>query len=334
MRVAVTRAEGVLGLHLVARAIAAGHEVVAIVGPRADPPRRRLLTSIGPGVDVRDERDDVAWLLEGCTVLIDMKARAAELGPDAAFARADPTTTLRLLDAAATAGVTRTVLLSSLAVHRFDGSTDVDVRTRPRDRRELPYAQALRGIEDLVLRHARMDGVVVRPGLWPVGPSDPVLWRLARALRGGRLPLVGGGQGVLNLVDAEELADGLLAAALHPNAVGRVFAMADPTPLTWREVLTTLASLLGGRPPRRLLPNAPAQAVAAVLERAYGAAVPTSEPTLTRYRTALLGTGLHVRVDAAERELGWRTEVPWREALRRVAVDALGRMGVAPRGRT
>ena len=146
--------------------------------------------------------------------------------------------------------------------------------------------------------------------------------------------MVGGGAGVLNLVDADDLADGLLTAALHPAAVGRVFAMADPERLTWHQALTTLASLLGGRPPRRLLPTAPYQAVASVLERAYGAAVPTSEPTLTRYRTALLGTGMHVRVDRAAEELGWRSQVPWREALRRVAVDALQQMAVGPLGRT
>jgi nucleoside-diphosphate-sugar epimerase len=304
------------------------------VGRRADPPRRRLLATIGPNVEVREDGDELQRPLAGCAVVIDTRGRAADLGPDAAFARADPGITGRLLDAAAAAGVARVVLVSSLAVHRFDGSTDVEVRTRDRDRRELPYAQALRVIEDAVLSHPTVGGVVVRPGLWPVGPGDPVLWRLARALRGGRLPLVGGGAGVLNVVDADDLAAGLMAAAFHPDAVGRVYAMADPTRLTWREVLTTLASLLGGRPPRRLLPSAPAQAVASVLERAYGTAVPSSEPTLTRYRTALLGTGLHVRVDAAANELGWRSQVPWREALRRVAVDALARMGVAPLGRT
>jgi nucleoside-diphosphate-sugar epimerase len=292
------------------------------------------LARLGPQVEVRDESDDLAPLLRGCAAVVDTKGRAADLGPDAGFARADAGFARRLLDAAADAGVGRVVLLSSLAVHRFDGSSDVDVRSRPRDRRELPYAVALRSIEDLVLAHPGVAGVVVRPGIWPVGSGDPVLWRLARALRGGRLPLVGGGAGVLNIVDADDLADGLLVAATHPTAVGRVYAMADPTRLTWYEVLTTLASLLGGRPPRRLLPTAPAQAVASVLERAYGAAVPTSEPSLTRYRTALLGTGLHVRVDDAALELDWRSATPWREALRRVAVEALARMGVAPLGRS
>jgi nucleoside-diphosphate-sugar epimerase len=334
VRLAVTRAEGVLGTRIVARATQAGHQVVAIVGRRADPPRRRLLATLGPDVEVREEDDGIERLLGGCAAVIDTKGRAADLGPDAGFARANLDLTRRLLAAATAAGVPRVVMLSSLAVHRFDGSTDVDVRTRARDRRELPYAQALRTIEDVVLSHDAVDGVVVRPGLWPVGPGDPVLWRLARALRGARLPLVGGGAGVLNLVDADDLADGLLVAAAHPDAVRRVYAVADPTLLTWREVLTTLASLLGGRPPRRLLPSAPAQAVAGVLERAYGTTVPSSEPTLTRYRTALLGTGLHVRVDAAADELGWRSQVPWRESLRRIAVDALWRMGAAPRGRT
>jgi len=334
VRLAVTRAEGVLGGHVVACAAAAGHEVVAVVDRRTPAERRRQLRALGGGVTLAEAVGDPERWLEGCQVLIDARSRAAELGPEATFARADADASERLLAGASRAGVRRIVLLSSLAVHRFDGSVDVDVRTRPRDRRELPYAHALRRVEDLVLAGDRLEGVVVRPGLWPIGLGDRVLWRLARALRGGRLPLVGGGLGVLNVVDADDLAAALLLASLHPAAPGRVYAVAEPTRLTWRDALTTLASLLGGRPPRRLLPTAPIQAVASVLERAYGIASPASEPTLTRYRTALLGTGLHVRVDHAVDELGWRPRVAWRETLRRAAVDALPRLGVAPRGRT
>ena len=334
MRLAVTRAEGVLGRHLAARAATGGHRVVALVGPRADAEQRHALTAIGPAVTLLEDTPGLTTALTGCDVLIDAKSRAPELGPDTAFARADARSTARLLQAAGDAGVGRVVLLSSLAVHRFDGSSHVDVRGRPRDRRELPYARVLRQVEDLILSDARLEGVVVRPGLWPIGRGDPLLWRLARALRAGRLPLVGGGAGVLNLVDADDLADALLLAAEQPAAAGKVYAVAEPTRITWREAMTTLASLVGGRPPRRLLPTAPTQAVAAVLQRAYGIAAPSSDATLTRFRTALLGTGLHVRVEAAERELGWRAQVPWRETLRRLAVDALPQLGVAPRGRT
>ncbi|MFO8150287.1 MAG: NAD-dependent epimerase/dehydratase family protein [Trueperaceae bacterium] len=334
MRLAVTRAEGVLGGHVVAHAAAEGHAVVAVVDRRASEEHRRRLRAAGSDVTLVEDGGAAEGWLEGCDVLVDARSRAAELGPEAAFARANAGASERLLAAASHGGVRRVVLLSSLAVHGFDGGVDVDVRTRPRDRRELPYAHALRRVEDLVLSDDRIEGVVVRPGLWPIGRADPVLWRLARALRGGRLPLVGGGVGVLNLVDADDLAAGVVLAALHPAAPGRVYAVAEPTRLTWRDALTTLASLLGGRPPRRLLPTAPIQAVASVLERAYGIAAPASEPTLTRYRTALLGTGLHVRIDHAVDELGWRPRVPWRETLRRAAVDALPHLGVAPRGRT
>jgi len=334
MRLAVTRAEGVLGGHVVAHAAASGHEVVAVVDRRASAERRRKLRALGSGVTVAEEAGDPERWLEGCRVLVDARSRAAELGPERTFARVDAGASERLLASASRAGVRRIVLLSSLAVHRFDGGVDVDVRERPRDRRELPYAHALRRVEDLVLGGDRIEGVVVRPGLWPIGMGDPILWRLARALRGGRLPLVGGGAGVLNVVDADDLAAAVLLAALHPTGAGRIYAVAEPTRLTWRDALTTLASLLGGRPPRRLLPTAPIQAVASVLERAYGIASPASEPTLTRYRTALLGTGLHVRVDHAVDELGWRPRVPWRETLRRAAVDALPRLGIAPRGRS
>jgi 2-alkyl-3-oxoalkanoate reductase len=331
MRLALTRGDSVLGRHLTARALAAGHEVVVAVARDdrarvAAPEGARALTLVA-------DREALLRALDGCDAVIDTASRAPELGPDTAFAAADASATRRLLERAADAGVGRLVLASSLAVHRFDGSVDVDVRRRPRDRRELRYARTLTSIEDLVLAGEWLPGVVVRPGLWVIGTGDRAVLGVARALRHGHLPLVGGGAGVLNVADADDVADALILAARHPAAVGRVYAVADPTLLRWCDVLTTLASLVGGRPPRRLLPSAPAHAVATVLQLADDVSLRT-EPTLTRYRTALLATGLHVRTDHAERELGWRASVPWREALRRVAVDALARLGAAPRGRT
>jgi len=332
VKLAILRVDGVIGQHLTRLAVSAGHEVVGFVHRRADPRAAKALVET-TGVSIRSAPTPNASDLEGCHALIDARSRAADLAPNAAFARANPSESETWLKVAAAAQVGRVVLVSSLAVHRYNGARQVDVRTQARDRNDLPYAAALKKVEDLVLGNTRVDGVVVRPGLWTLGVGDPVLHRIARAVRGGRLPLIGGGEGVLNILDAEDLARGLLLCATHPQAAGRVYAMAEPTPLTWRQALTTWASLLGGPPPRRLLPDAPGQAVASVFERAYGIANPNSEPTLTRYRSAVLASGLHVHAHAASAELGWQAQVPWRETLRKVAVDALTQLGVRPRGR-
>lgn len=334
MNIALLRPEGLIGQATAARAVALGHTVTAFVGRGTAVSVRERLSALGPALQMLEDQSDRRASLRGCEVVIDARSRAPELGPDHAFRRADASHSERLLNDAHASGIQRLVLVSSLAVHRFDGSVDVAVRSRPRDRDELPYARALRHVEDMVLSHPRLEGVVVRPGLWPVGTGDTLLWRLVRALRNGRLPLIGAGAGVLNLVDADDLALGLLRAAEVPQAARRVYAMANPERLQWRDVLTTLASLIGGPPPRQLLPSAPLRTAAAVLERAYGIAKPNSDASLTRFRLGLLGSGLHVSVVDAEVELGWRAQTPWREALRKMAVDALREIDVYPLGRT
>jgi nucleoside-diphosphate-sugar epimerase len=334
MRLALLRPEGLIGQAIAARAVADGHQVVALLGHNVPFTVQERLRALGPGLELQPEGRHRRTAFRGCQVLIDARSRAPELGPDSAFRRADASQGEALLSDARAAGVTRVVLVSSLAVHRFDGSVHVQIRGRVRDHDDLTYARALRYLEEMVLGRDDIEGVVVRPGLWPVGVGDPLLWRLVRALRRGLLPLVGAGAGVLNLIDADDLAHGLLLAAEAPQAAGRIYAMAHPAPLRWRDALTTLASLVGGPPPRQLLRSAPLQTAASVLERAYGIALPNSEASLTRFRIALLGSGLHVAVDDAARELGWRSATPWRESLRRLAIDALQAWQIHPRGRT
>jgi nucleoside-diphosphate-sugar epimerase len=320
--------------HCAAQAVRSGHSVVALLGEKTPAALREQLAALGPQLTLVSPDRDWATAIRGCDVLIDTQLRAPELGSNLAFHRASDRAAERMLSEACSAGIPRVVLVSSLAVHRFDGSIDVDPRSRPRDRRHLRYALNLQEAEELVLAQTDLEGVVVRPGLWTLGVGDPIVHALARALRAGRLPLIGDGKGVLNIAHAADVATGVLKAAEQPGVGGQVYAIANPELHTWREVLTTLASLLGGPPPRRLRPTAPTQAVASVLERAYGIARPEREPMLTRYRTALLGSGLHVRVDAAITELDWAPQTPWRETLRQVAVDALRELGIHPRGRT
>jgi nucleoside-diphosphate-sugar epimerase len=333
MKLALLRPEGLIGQAVARQAVADGHQVVALHGAGAPAAVQERLLALGPALTLVAEREQ-RTAFNGCQLLIDARSRAPELGPDSAFGRVDIGHSERILRDAHGAGIERVVLVSSLAVHRLDGSRGVEVRNRPRDADDLPYARTLRTVEDLVLEHRGLEGVVVRPGLWPVGTGDPLLWRLGRALRRGLLPLVGAGAGVLNVVDADDLAIGLLSAAQSPVAAGRVYAMAHPELLQWRDVLTTLASLVGGPPPRQLLPSAPLGTVATVFERAYGIALPSSDASLTRFRIGLLGQGLHVTAVAAEAELAWRSRIPWRESLRRMAIDALRAAEIHPRGRT
>lgn len=326
--VLVTGAHGFIGSHLVDELLAAGHRVRGLVSPwgRLD----RLAHARGAaGLElVRADLTDPATLrgaCDGVEVVVHGAARVADWGPWEAFERVNVGGTRALLREAERAGVRRVVLVSSVAVHRYRGFRDADPRALPRDGGHLPYGRSKILAEDAVMA-AEPEGVVVRPGLWPFGPRDPNLARVVAAARRGLLPLVDGGRAVVNTAYVGNLVRGLRLAAERPEAAGRVYLVADDGAPSWRELFGELARLAGGSAPRLSLPGAALGPLAAGIEPLWAALAPGREPPLTRYRADLMRRDVHLSTRAAERELGYRPAVGWREALA-ASVAALGRPG-------
>jgi nucleoside-diphosphate-sugar epimerase len=300
----------------------AGHEVVALLSPWGDP--ARLARHAGdPGVRLR--RADVAdaaslsGAFDGCDAVVHAAARVADHGPWPAFHRVNVAGTDHVAREAVRAGARRLVLVSSVAVWRYTGIDGDDPRRRPRDQHALPYGRSKLLAEDVALRVAP-EPVVVRPALWPYGTRDPNLARVARALRHGTLPLVDGGRARLQTVDVRYLAGVLVAACRRPAAAGRSYLVADRGVTTWRSLFGEMASVLGARPPRLVLPGAALEAIAPAVEAAHAALRLPGDPPLTRYRAGLMRRDVVFDAGAVEAELGTPPPRPRDEALR----EALG----------
>src|SRR5690606_22028541 len=185
-----------------------------------------------------------------------------------------------------------------------------------------PYAYSKILAEDLLMASRRLEPVVVRPGLWPFGRFDTTFERVAHALQRGTLPLVKGGEAVLNTAYAPNYADGGRLALHRPEAAGQVYLIADDGMPSWRELFAELAAHLGGRPPLLSLPGRPTRAVASGVEATWSTLFPRSEPPITRYRAGLMAKDVHFSTRHAREELGYQPKVSWRAALR-VTVDQL-----------
>jgi len=315
--VLVTGAHGFIGSHLVDEFLAAGYRVRGLVTPwgqldRLDGARDAQGFEIVQA-DLT-EPESLQGVCEGVGVIVHAAARVADWGPWAAFERVNVRGTRALLREAERAGVRRFVLVSSVAVHRYRGFRDADPRTLPRDGGDFPYGRSKIMAEDAVLA-AGLEGVVVRPGLWPFGPRDANLARLASAVHRGALPLVDGGRAVINTAYVSNLVRGLRLAAERPEAAGRVYVIADAGAPSWKELLGELARLTGGPAPRRSVPGAVAVPVAAAIEAAWRVLAPNREPPLTRYRAGLMRRDVHFSIEAATRELGYEPTYNWREGL-------------------
>ncbi|HKI58132.1 MAG TPA: NAD-dependent epimerase/dehydratase family protein [Trueperaceae bacterium] len=320
MKVLVTGAHGFLGSHISESLLAADHQVRALVTPWGDTGNLQGVFR-HPGLELQradlSKEGDVSGLCEGIDAVVHAAARVADWGPWSAFYQTNVVGTRQLIEEAASAGVQRFVLISSVAVHRYSGFRNADPRTRPRDNVRDAYAHSKIMAEDLVFDAKRIEGVVVRPGLWPLGPRDPNFRRVVRALEQGLFPMVGSGESVINTAYAENLALGVRLTLERPEAAGHVYVIADEGMPSWRELLTELARLLGERPPRLHLPRTPTKALASGLEATWGALFPRNEPPMTRYRAGLMARDVHFSIRHAVEELGYRPSVTWQEGLSR-----------------
>ncbi len=320
MNVLVTGAHGFLGSHITDRLLADGHGVRALASPWGevrnlsavlDHPRFELVRA-----DLSDP-DAVDGVARGMDAVVHAAARVADWGRWDAFYRTNVLGTRHLLSEAARSGAVRFVLISSVAVHRYQGFRNADPCEVPRDNLRNPYAHSKILAEDLVSGAEGVESVIIRPGLWPFGSRDPSFRRVARALERGTLPFVGSGDSVINTVYAENLAHGVRLAVERPEAPGKVYVLADNGMPSWREVFGELARLLGERPPRLRLPGTPTKAVASGLEATWGMLFPRTEPPVTRYRAGLMTHDVHFSIERARTDLGYSPRVSWQEGLRR-----------------
>ncbi len=317
MNVLVTGGNGFIGSHVVRRLREAGHQV-------------RVLAQ--PGTSLQAIMDTEAWVLwgdlrvpgsllaatDGIEVVCHLAARVGDHGPASEYLEINATGTRNLVDAARRSGVRRVVLVSSLAVHRLRGRGIPDGdEHRPRDNVAMPYALSKVLAEDEVMRaHAAgyVEGVVVRPGLFPFGPHDRTSFLpLVRNL--DRYAHVNGGRAVFCTAYAENLAHGIALAVEHHAAAGKTYVIADDERPTWRDFIALLCDLLGRPRLRRSIPLGPAL-VAATASEAWSV-LTGRPPLLTRYRVRVAGLDCWFSSRRARDELGYAPLVGLEEGLRR-----------------
>lgn len=230
----VTGATGLVGTYVVQRLQRDGWNVRALVRDQA---RATELAVAG----VRLERGDVldaASLVaaaQGCDVIIHTAAAITARGGWEAFRRPNIEGTGNVIAAAERVSA-RLVHTSSVAVygnatrHQADGArTSEDVVLAPLPEHAF-YARSKRESESIVLdahRDGRVWATAVRPNVIYGRHDRQFVPRMARLLRFGVAPLIGGGRTTLGIVHAENVADGMVRAATTDAAGGRAYNLAN-----------------------------------------------------------------------------------------------------------
>ncbi len=319
MKTLVTGANGFIGSHLVTELVRRGHRVRGLTQPGTPVDSLDGVdVELWPG-DVRSRRD-LRRACEGQEVIFHLAAIPSDWAPAKLIHAVNVEGTRNLVAGALGAGCRRLVLMSSLAVHRSGGHLD-GVEDTPRDRRSLPYAESKRLSEDIVMDSrlaGRLEGVVIRPGLVPFGPGDRLAsLGLARALRTGRLPLIGGGRRIICTSYVENLVGGVTLAGERDAAAGQTLILTDDGYPTWADLFGAFARELGAPPPRLSLPWAPVHVAATAVEALYTLFRISAMPPITRYRVDLWRRDFHFSSARAKRVLGYEPTIGLEEGARR-----------------
>jgi len=318
----VTGASGFLGSSLVAALCRRGVAVRALVRPTSD---LRRLSGLGAEI-VRGDVCEPAALREaarGRQVVFHAAAKVPDWGPRREFFRTNLDGTRNVVTACQDAGVDRLVHVSSLTVlglprkgAAVDEASPYD--PSPHDAYTASKIEAERIVRESNGRRG-LQTVAVRPGaIW--GPGDPsIAPRLAALLRRGRAVYIGRACNRLALSHVDNLTEGLQLAAEVPAAAGQVYHLTDGETVSAREIVDGLAALLGTARPRWSVPFFVIYLAAATMEGVARLLRRRSPPPFTRYGVRLLASDCGYDNRKAERELGFRPTVSFRQGLAALA---------------
>lgn len=314
MRIAVTGATGFIGGHVARSALQRGAEVVALHRRPEPPPAAWRWITFGEW-----ERSS-----EAVDAFIHVAAVRHRHGvPPEEYGRQNVELTARML-ASARGRVGRFVDVSSIAVFGWPRQLPID-ETFP-FAPVGPYGWSKVKTEAMV-RSSGVPFAIVRPSI-SYGPGDTngMIDKLFRLLRAGRYRVVGRGDRRVQLVYVEDLAQGIVEAALRPGLDGAEFICTYRDPMTMAE-LSRLAGLAAGRPvPLLRVPLMLARAAALVFETLERLHVPFpgGEPPVTREKLQTVTVDRAYRIDRMRSLLGWEPPTGYEEGLRRTAQALFG----------
>jgi nucleoside-diphosphate-sugar epimerase len=335
----VTGSSGFIGSNLCRRLAGEGWHVRALV-------RKTSSREFLEGVDAEhcigsiDDLPSLQAASKDVHTVFHLAARPPDWGKLEVFRKDNVEGTRNVIEAAAGAGAQRFFHMSSLSAHNFTGHLDADEDTPFMKESELygasfHYNVSKAEAEVMAFELARDKGLALsaaRTGM-AYGPNDHgIFFQMAEGVRSGMYSHVGGGKTIMSLAYVDNLLDGIMAAATHPQAVGRVYNLVDDGKVSIRAFVDAMCDALGWKRPKSSVPLGVAKFAGAALEDLYRLVGARRGPPLTRYRIAYVAKDLHFSNARAKNELGWAPKIGLEEGLRRTAEWYLRYTKQAPAG--
>jgi nucleoside-diphosphate-sugar epimerase len=315
----VTGAAGQLGSHIVEQLRAAGERVRALVRPGTD---TTFLREQGAELVEGDLRDPPAVIraVAGAQIVYHCAAKVGDWGRWSEFRDQAQILTSNVVAACRREHVGRLLHVSSISVygHPRLRSGERVIETAPLGQNYwwwdyYPRSKVL--AEEIAWQFP--DVTVVRPS-WIYGPRDRVtIPRVVPALLERRVPIIGPGNNLLNIIYAGDVAAGAIRAANHVGAVRQAYNLCSEGEITQKDLVDALTDALGLPRLERHMPYFLAMRYAFLCELFARALRRKRPPTITRFAIYLIGRPTQYSIAKAREQLGWQPRMTIQEGVRR-----------------
>lgn len=309
-RVVVTGATGFIGGRLAQRLAQEQGAVVTGAGRKLE--RVPFVSQAGVDLQVVELTDTGALpeLVRGQDIVFHLGVASGTSKPETAE-RVNITAASNLVKAAAEAGVTRFVHVSTMAAY---GSPDQEIIAEDHtlDTKQSALYGRTKALGEIQVRKTAaelgLELAVVRPGMvfGPRGRSWTI--NLFKLVQRGVPVIFGDGSGQAQPVYVDNLIDGMILTATRPEAAGEAFNFVDQ-PLPWRDLFAYYGAMCGRKP--RRLPLRLAKVVIALFRRATGRS--ESVDDIVRFYTAKSV----YPITKAERLLDYEPRITIEEGMKR-----------------
>jgi nucleoside-diphosphate-sugar epimerase len=322
MRALVTGGGGFLGSAIVAQLVARGDRVRSLA--RGSYPEVERLGAECVTADIRD----AAAVLRACEdvdVVFHTAALAGIWGTWEEYYGINVAGTLNVIEACRARNISRLVFTSSPSV-TFDGKAQEGVdESEPYPTRWLcyyPQTKALAEHAVLAADDSQLATCALRPHLiW--GPGDRhLIPRLIERARAGQLRRVGDGTNLVDMIYVDNAAAAHLQAAdaLEPGAAvaGSAYFLGQGEPVNCWQWIDEILALAALPPVEKSISLAAAWRIGWAMELIYGCLRIQSEPRMTRFLAAQLGTSHYFDITRARRDFGYEPKVTTAEGMQRL----------------
>ena len=243
-------------------------------------------------------------------------ALSSAWGPWKAFYQANVVGTQNVLELCREYAVKRLVYVSSPSIYAA-GKDQLNIMESdaPKENHLNNYIRSKLASEKLFSDYPDVPSIILRPrGLFGVGDTS-ILPRVLRLSRKIGIPLIRGGEQLMDMTCVENVALAIRLALESKEAHGQVYNITNGEPKTFKYLIETTLKGLGEPIRYRKIPAGLVAGAAYSLEGVYRFFHLKAEPPLTRYTYYLLRYSQTLDIQKAQTELGYYPKMTIEEGI-------------------